>query len=69
MNSELEEALCERERKHTLKYYYNKKVKKNSEDELGEDLEGLQYLDDDDDDKVKQSDDKEVHVKELSWQR
>ena len=69
LNSEQEEAFCEREREHTLKYYYDKKVKKNSECELGEDLKGVQYLDDDDDEKVKQSDDKEVHAKELSRQR
>ena len=65
MNSEQEEAFM-KEKEHTLKYYYDKKVKKNSEGELGEDLEGMQCLDDDDDDKVKQSDDKEVHAKELS---
>ena len=73
MNSEQEEAFCEKERKRTLKYYYNKKMKKAQEEQgvepdPGDDLDGVEYLDDTNDNDRKAKD-KEAHAKELSRQR
>ena len=73
LNSEQEEAFCEKEREHTLKYYYNKKMKKAQEEQGVEpdpvdDLDSVEYLDDTNDNDRKAKD-KEAHAKEFSRQR
>ena len=59
-----------KEREYTLKYYYEQKLKKFQQNqgvdaEQGDDLEGVQYLEVDDE-KDKKAQDKEAHAKELS---
>ena len=59
-----------KEREYTLKYYYEQKLKKSQQNQgvdsdQGDDLEGVQYLEVDDE-KDKKAQDKEAHAKELS---
>ena len=73
LNSEQEEAFCVKEREHTLKYYYEQKLKKSQQNQgvdadQGDDLEGVQYLEVDNE-KDKKAQDKEAHTKELSRER
>ena len=67
LNSEQEEAFHLKERECTLKYYHEQKLKKSQQneggdDDKGDDLEGVQYLEVDDE-KDKKAQDKEVHQK------
>ena len=73
LNSEQKEAFHVKEREHTLKYYYEQKLKKSqqnegADDDKGDNLEGVQYLEVNDK-KDKKAQDKEAHTKELSRER
>ena len=62
-----------KEREHTLKYYYEQKLKKSqqnesADDDKGDHLEGVQYLEVDDE-KDKKAQEKEANTKDLSRER
>ena len=62
-----------KEREHTLKYYYEQKEKKSQQKQgvdpdQGDDLEGVEYLEVDEE-KEKKAQDKDAHTKELSRER